>query len=411
MSDTFDLTRRQTFLASAALLAACSDGDSVSSVATDPELADYALTLMKASGTPGLTLAYGTGDQPSLNLNLGVTNAETLAPVIGTTLFPAASVSKLVFAYAVLLLSSDGSFDLDAPLKTHVKPAYLPAAADLDSITARDVLSHRSGLPNWVDDDPTWEDTRPLLRGKFRYSGEGYFWLQLAIEKMTGVGLDTFMRKQLFEPAQMNSSAFIWGSQLAKRVAYGHESARVANDQGLRDVLHLVEPLADEWEKPLSTWTHEDWLAAAARVDPSGTHTKITFANAAASMVTTASDLYKCMRLLLPHSSLGPQLPASLHSQMTTPTVQVVAGLNYWWGLGCAVEPRSKDHSLLGHEGNNGSYRAYAGMQTDTKKTLVVLTNGDNGHGVYERLARRLMEQDQLSFVANLNPNHELTDQ
>ncbi|MEM8941953.1 MAG: hypothetical protein AAGC91_07340, partial [Pseudomonadota bacterium] len=92
MSDTFDLTRRQTFLASAALLAACSDGDSVSSVATDPELADYALTLMKASGTPGLTLAYGTGDQPSLNLNLGVTNAETLAPVIGTTLFPAASV-------------------------------------------------------------------------------------------------------------------------------------------------------------------------------------------------------------------------------------------------------------------------------------------------------------------------------
>jgi len=72
------------------------------------------------------------------------------------TVFAAASLSKTVFAYLVMLLAEEGVIHLDKPLYEYlVRPLYeYPAYADLKSdaryklITARMVLSHSTGLPN-----------------------------------------------------------------------------------------------------------------------------------------------------------------------------------------------------------------------------------------------------------------------
>ena len=63
-------------------------------------------------------------------------------------MFGAASLSKPVFAYAVMQLVDAGLLSLDAPLASYV-PNFVsndPRAAD---ITVRNALSHTTGLPNW----------------------------------------------------------------------------------------------------------------------------------------------------------------------------------------------------------------------------------------------------------------------
>lgn len=400
------LTRRRALLSVPGLLAASHVFSSARNASTDKDLEIYAQQLMAVSGTPGLSLAFGTDAQPSFRMRLGLTNVETREPVQANTLFPVASISKMVFAYGVLKYASQGSFDIDRPLVSYVLPTYLSKVPGLEKVTAREILSHSSGLPNWIDDDNGKFETPAKARGRFRYSGEAYFWLQLAVEAASGLSLNRFMTTVLFEPEGMKNSTFLWDSGLAKRVAFGHESGRVAVDQGVRGVLPLIEPIAAEWEVLIQDWTHDEWLRAAASIDPEGEHSKITFSNAAASLVTTSDDLYHFMTLLRATGAEPRRRSSTVAEHMLEPSVRVAEGVDYWWGLGCSVEKRSDGSHVVGHEGNNYSYRAYAGLEPETGRILVIVTNGDGGLGVYERLVRRILGHDQLSFLANLNPNY-----
>src|SRR5688500_14016344 len=106
--------------------------------------------LMTEADIPGLSVALIRDSKIIWTHGFGVTNSETKAPVNASTVFEAASLTKPVFAYAVLRLVDSGKLDLDTPL---VK--YLPGRYDvgddsrLDQITARHVLSHTTGFPNW----------------------------------------------------------------------------------------------------------------------------------------------------------------------------------------------------------------------------------------------------------------------
>ena len=68
------------------------------------------------------------------------------------TVFEVASVSKTVFAYAVMN-SANGILGLDTPLTRYTSDRLLKGDPRLDLITARHVLSHTTGLQNWRSDD------------------------------------------------------------------------------------------------------------------------------------------------------------------------------------------------------------------------------------------------------------------
>jgi len=152
-----------------------------------PELNRWVPGLLRASSVPGLSLAVVRNGRVALTPAYGVKNETTREPVSPDTIFEAASLSKPVFAYGVLLLAREGRLDLDAPLTRYTETPPVPGDPRLEGITARLVLSHSTGFPNWRPG--RWTDAPGPLTidfdpgTRFGYSGEGYEYLRLAVER------------------------------------------------------------------------------------------------------------------------------------------------------------------------------------------------------------------------------------
>ena len=148
--------------------------------------------LMEVTAVPGFSMGVLQEGKLAWQRYEGVADAGSRKPVTPESLFPAASLGKPVIAYAALHLADEGKLDLDRPLKTYV-PDHAPADARGDKVTARHVLSHSTGFRNWRNslDQPLTPDFDPGAR--FQYSGEGFYYLQRAVEKITGGAFDTWM--------------------------------------------------------------------------------------------------------------------------------------------------------------------------------------------------------------------------
>jgi len=103
--------------------------------------------LITDAHVPGLSMAV-LDDRQATALTVGVRNSLDRAAVDQQTIFGAASLSKPLFAYAVLKLVDAGKLAFDTPLSLHV-PDYVADDPRAAAVTVRHVLSHTSGLPNW----------------------------------------------------------------------------------------------------------------------------------------------------------------------------------------------------------------------------------------------------------------------
>src|SRR5215469_13724863 len=195
------------------------EASDVSPAITKPakEFIDSLPRLMELAELPGIGIGVIHGDQLVWQHYAGLANVVTKAPITPNSIFPAASMGKQIFAFAVLKLVDEHQLDLDRPLRTYVSEDA-PTGQWGERITARHILSHSSGLPNWRN-----EANEPLVPAfepgtKFRYSGEGFYYLQRCVEKVTGIGCEEFMQERVFRPLQMNSSTYLWRSDAGQRL-------------------------------------------------------------------------------------------------------------------------------------------------------------------------------------------------
>ena len=79
----------------------------------------------------------------------GVQNAETGEPMLPSTIFEAASLTKTLFACLVLRLVDRGVLTLDEPIAKLAPNVQVSQDERIQTITARQVLSHGTGLPDW----------------------------------------------------------------------------------------------------------------------------------------------------------------------------------------------------------------------------------------------------------------------
>ncbi len=164
--------------------------------------------LIAEASVPGMASAVIRNGRLDRYICCGTRSAQSPSPVDEDTVFDAASLSKPVFAHVVLQLTDQGYLLLDAPL-SHYLPRYVSGDARATSVSARHILSHSAGFPNWRNADlPLRTYLQPGER--FSYSGEGFLYLQKAVEAITGEKLHILAERLVLGPFEMTRSSFFW---------------------------------------------------------------------------------------------------------------------------------------------------------------------------------------------------------
>src|SRR5262245_38170611 len=97
--------------------------------------------------TPGVSIAVVNDFKIEWARGFGVLERGGTEPVTETTLFQAASISKPIFAMAVMRLVQEGKLNLDEDVNRYLKSWKVPANGSWQPrITLRQILSHSAGL-------------------------------------------------------------------------------------------------------------------------------------------------------------------------------------------------------------------------------------------------------------------------
>ena len=317
--------------------------------------------LLKAGTVPGLSIALIRGGKTYWLHGFGVRDAKTGQPVVDETIFEAASLSKPVFAYGVLKLVDAGKLDLDAPLSKYLPKPYIKGDPRLEKITARVVLSHRTGFPNWRGDDNNL--TIHFTPGeRFSYSGEGFVYLQKVVEQITGKPLNEYMIEAVFQPLGMASSSYVWRPDFDPRTATPHDAAGLPGD----------------------TFKPKE-------------------ANAASSLHTTAGDYALFVEALLNGTGLKPETlremekpQIAVNPECTNCTERIPKELskNVFWGLGMGIQETAQGESLW-HWGDNGQFKCYVVAYPKQKIGVVLFSDGENGLSIVPDLVSVALGGDQ----------------
>jgi CubicO group peptidase (beta-lactamase class C family) len=272
-------------------------------------------------------------------------------------MFEACSMTKPVFAYAVLKLVERGQLDLDKPLVEYLDKPYLPDEPRHRAITARMVLCHTCGFPNWRKKG---KPLRVLFEPgeRFEYSGEGYVYLQHVVEHITGEPLDTWMRRVLFEPAGMNHSSIAWNDRVAKTVAAGHDNQGRVKTPGPR----FLDPNAAA-SLFCSPGDYALFVLEMMRPDRSADH-----------------SLGKAMleQMLAPASQAKPRRPVKRLAPATSQDV--------FYGLGWQIDATPNGPRFY-HGGTNGNgFRCYNEFDPRSGKGIVIMTNSLSGDRLWKEV-------------------------
>lgn len=185
---------------------------------------DFAGTILVASnGKIQVHKAYGFS-----NLEHGVEHTIHSKFRIG-------SISKHFTSVAILILQERNKLEVDDTVSK-----YLPEYPNGDRITLHHLMTHRSGIPNYVNfagyDDVRkkkysgeqaieWFKDKPLdfePGGGYSYSNSGYVLLRLIIEKVSGEPFREFMKKNVFEPAKLNETTIADADEIIENRATGY---------------------------------------------------------------------------------------------------------------------------------------------------------------------------------------------
>jgi CubicO group peptidase (beta-lactamase class C family) len=356
--------------------------------------------LMELAAVPGLALAT-VDDGGVVPKASGRACLQPPRAAGDGTVFEAASLGKPLFAYAVLKLVDTGVLDLDRPLYDYL------ASAEADTprmrrVTARHVLTHTSGLPNWRHaPGQLAPDTEP--GETYTYSGEGFFYLQRVVERVTGRPIARLLREEVLEPLAMKESSWVWRDDFDARMAVGYDEsgnpAEVYSAIGRRTAV-----IAKEWRKPVEEWRYEDAARVVPLVNPAWPVLPLYMVpNVAASLLTTARDYARFLAHLVaqPGSATGASpgalaLRPDTRAAMTTPQVRINSALA--WGLGWGLQEDEYGRTLWQWGGNNG-FRSFTVADPSNGRAIVVLTNSGNGPRVYERVIVALTGHDHPAFL------------
>lgn len=298
------------------------------------------LELIEMHGVPGMSFAALESCKVTASGVAGYANLEDQALVDQATVFEAASLSKPVFAWLVMSLVDEGLIELDETFESAgFEYERIADKGRYAQLTPRLVLSHRTGLPNWVGAprDPGRSDIVNFESDPgtvHSYSGEAYLLLQAFVEERTQKSLQSIFENRL-GPAMPNSS-FKRPLPRGVRASRGYLEGQTEGDD--------VAPFERE--------------------------------NAAYSLVTTSTDFARFMSLVCGQRMLTAKSYAEMTRVQTDDLPQDEPTKR--WRLGWEALT-IKEREAVFHTGDNGNYMAMALYFPDDGEGYVVMTNSETG--------------------------------
>ncbi len=273
-----------------------------------------------------------------------------------------ASMTKPMAAVCVALLADDGKITFDDPVEKYLPefkqqwlmdeqtPERRVLVKPARPITLRDLLTHRSGLGEYVVTDPHWtlaEMSKVVAREPLRfppgsrwgYSTAGIDVLGRVVEVVSGTPFSTFMQKRLLDPLQMKHTAF-WLTP-EQQTSFAHN--------------YRKNPATGKLEEVVIKYLYGGAIADRGRPALGG-----------AGLFSTAEDVAKFYQMMLNGGEAGGRriLKVETVAEMTRiQTGDLVTRPGIGWGLGFNVVGPSKQmeaNSTLtpgsfGHGGAHGT--------------------------------------------------------
>lgn len=315
--------------------------------------------LMHKAVLPGVSICTIRDGKIDHSIAFGVADADTQLPLDNSSILEAASLGKPVFAYAVMKLCQQGMLSLDQPLSSYLSKGCLQnveAVAGLENnelmhrVTARQVLSHSSGFPNWPTPGTLLAcESEPGER--FNYSSAGFNYLQYVVEQVTAQPCDELMKSLVFEPLGMTSSSYtnrlLSDQDSGKLIAQGH------NAQG------AVVP-REQWQSMI----------------------------ASSSLLCTPSDYALfLMQMIKQQNVKGSTAEQMIASELQVDGMPVAA-----WGLGWGLqtEPAAP---IYWHWGDNQIFTSMALVEQQTGNGIVLVANAARGFEVFRAIITQAMER------------------
>jgi CubicO group peptidase (beta-lactamase class C family) len=366
-----------SFIGATGLAAASGFEIRADSRSTTPDVA----RMLEVTRAPGVAVA-GQLDGKPFQLPGGRVSADG-PPVTIQTHFPAASLSKPVFAFAVRDLVRQGKVDLDRPLEDYAK---LGLDGNARKITAAHVLTHSTGLPNWRFQPGLTLASEFEPGSRWQYSGEGYVLLQRVVEKIVNEPIAAYMKKIVLSPLAMTDSSFAWTPEIQKTAALGHDRRGRLLEQSAafyeRRNYEMIQksggnPDAMTYDQITAAYDQNKVPALAVGLAP----------NMAGSLQTTAADYAKFLLRALQDFSSKPDEFKS----------RVDVNRDIAWTLGWGVDRSFKIPALF-HWGDSPGFKNFCWVQPTRKTALVFFTNADSGAALYAWLFRQLVNEDPSAF-------------
>jgi CubicO group peptidase (beta-lactamase class C family) len=330
-------------------LSGCSAGSQIASPPQDAYLQSLVAAWeagipgwLRETTMPGVSIAIIRDGALAWRRAFGVKDTGTNEPVDTDTVFAACSDTKPVFAYGVVKLCEKGVLNLDTPL-TKYTSRRITADPRIELITARHVLNHTTGFPNWRQQRDLPIQFTP--GSQFQYSGEGFSYLQAVIEEITGHSFEDFMRDSILMPLGMTSSRINWDTAYARQMAKPHDQngKRIAGK-------FFTPPTASEWLEGVSRY------------------------GAAATLLTTPTDYAKfLLEFLNPKPADDFRLNEASRKEMLRPQVKKSDG---WEGLAWALE-EYEGASVFTHAGQDAGWYCFTAGSPQRRSGLMVMLNGD----------------------------------
>ncbi|MDH4038057.1 MAG: beta-lactamase family protein [Candidatus Krumholzibacteria bacterium] len=310
---------------------------------------------------PGMSVIVVNHAGTVRNDLLGLRDVENGLNLTPDTRIYIASCTKPFVACVAALLATEGTLDLDAPVRRYLPRFTLADAGYADSVTVRDLLCHRPGIVNstiTLGDAYTGEMTEDryyrLLgntepRRRFTYSNLHYTLVGRVIEAVTGQSWKEVITERVFLPVGMtrttcSASEFWAGDNIARPYEY--------------DAGHYV--------------TAEPLKADATM-------------HAAGGIITTSADLARWLRMLLGNGMLDGKrvFPAAaigttrelLALDAAEPHPLVRAEQRLAWGAGWDIRTMNAD-TLYCHNGNFPGCGAFLSFMPGRDLAVAVLANG-----------------------------------